>query len=122
MFDLITTVRNLFRKQKLLPWQEEMMHGDFDTAMEMLKRHNAAQDKADGMVCECQYCKEDEFTDEEVEQLCEDGWDDMPLWREPCDPMDYAAYPPSVEEERAMHDRFVAKWLAESKIVDGGAA
>tara|TARA_B100001248_G_C27103604_1_gene328114 strand:+ start:82 stop:375 length:294 start_codon:yes stop_codon:yes gene_type:complete len=33
-----------------------------------------------------------------------------------------AAYPPSVEEERAMHDRFVAKWLAESKIVDGGAA
>lgn len=63
-----------------------------------------------------------EFTDEEVEQLCEDGWDDMPLWREPCDPKDYAAYPPSVEEERAMHDRFVAKWLAESKIVDGGAA
>ena len=34
------------------------MHGDFDTAMEMLKRHNAAQDKADGMVCDCQYCKE----------------------------------------------------------------
>ena len=40
------------------PWQEELMYGDFDTAMEMLKRHNAAQDKADGMVCDCHYCKE----------------------------------------------------------------
>ena len=43
---------------KLLPWQEELMHGDFDTAMEMLKRHNAAQDRADGMVCDCDLCKE----------------------------------------------------------------
>ena len=45
---------------KLLPWQEELMHGDFDTAMEMLKRHNAAQDRADGMVCDCDLCKENE--------------------------------------------------------------
>lgn len=126
MFDLITTVRNLFRKPKLLPWQEEMMHGDFDTALEMLKRHNAAQDKADGMVCECELCKEDEQIFDELDRIYEewndDDWVDEPLFREPCDPVDYAAYPPSVEEERALHDRFVAKWLAESKIVDGGAA
>lgn len=54
----LITVRNPFRKQKLQPWQEELKYGDFDTAMEMLKRHNAAQDKADGMVCDCHYCKE----------------------------------------------------------------
>lgn len=70
-----------------------------------------------------------EFTDEEVEQLCEDGWDDMPLWREPCDPKDYAAAPPKLNSEEeymdaleAQHEEQYLKWLAESEIVDGGAA
>ena len=71
-----------------------------------------------------------EFTDEEVDQLCEDGWDDMPLWREPCEPEDYAAEPPkklNSEEEymdamEAKREEEYLKWLAESEIVDGGAA
>jgi hypothetical protein len=61
-----------------------------------------------------------EFTDEEVEQLCEDGWDDI----------GYAAEPPkklNSEEEymdamEAQHEEQYLKWLAEPEIVDGGAA
>ena len=61
-----------------------------------------------------------EFTDEEVEQLCEDGWDDI----------GYAAEPPkqlNSEEEymdamEAKREEEYLKWLAESEIVDGGAA
>jgi len=83
---------------KLLPWQEELRHGDFDTAMEMLKRHNAAQDKADGMVCDCELCKENEQIEDWLsDYYAEDEWEDMPLFRDPCDPKDYAAYPPSVD-------------------------
>ena len=59
-FTLITIGIALFaflpivlNKPDLPAWAVEAKYGDWDTAMQMLREHNIAQDKADGMRCPC---------------------------------------------------------------------
>mgnify|MGYP007032661419 CR=1 FL=1 len=95
-------------------WQYEIMYGDLDKGMELLRRKNAIQDRADGMLCDCDICSELDASSHEAwaEEIAFEN-DLLAAAERECDP-NYRELVRQHEEDerlRRAHDRWVESQL-----------